>query len=69
MDPPTQLNILTLVIMLGGHVGVGWEDNPYIRPGEEAKSNALLVEQVIHIANELGREVATPAEARQIIGI
>ena len=69
MDPPTQLNLLTLTIMLGGHVRVGWEDNPYIRPGEIAKSNALLVEQIVRIANELGREVATPAEARQIIGI
>jgi 3-keto-5-aminohexanoate cleavage enzyme len=69
MDPPTQLNILTLAIMLGGHVRVGWEDNPYIRPGEWAKTNVMLVEQIVRIANSLGREVATPAEARQIIGI
>ena len=68
MDPPTQLNILTLAIMLGGHVRVGWEDNPYLLSGEWAKSNALLVEQIVHIAERLGRQVATPAEAREIIG-
>jgi 3-keto-5-aminohexanoate cleavage enzyme len=69
MDPPTQLNILTLAITLGGHVRVGWEDNPYIQPGEWAVSTALLVEQIVRIAHQLGREVATPAEARKLIGI
>jgi 3-keto-5-aminohexanoate cleavage enzyme len=68
MDPKTQVNILTLAIMMGGHVRVGWEDNPYIRPGEWARSNAQLVENIVEIATKLGREVATPAEARQIIG-
>jgi 3-keto-5-aminohexanoate cleavage enzyme len=69
MDPPTQWQILTLAIMMGGHVRVGWEDNPYLEDGTRAETNALLVEKIVRIARELGREVATPAEARQIIGI
>lgn len=69
MHPPTAWQTLTLAIMLGGHVRVGWEDNPYIRPGEWAKTNALLVEKIVRISHELGRDVATPAEARKIIGI
>ncbi len=69
MDPSTQWEILTLAITLGGHVRVGWEDNPYLEKRTLAKTNALLVEKIIRIARELGREVATPEEARKIIGI
>jgi 3-keto-5-aminohexanoate cleavage enzyme len=67
MDPPTQWQILTLAIMMGGHVRVGWEDNPYLEDGTLAETNALLVEKIVRIARELGREIASPAEARQII--
>jgi 3-keto-5-aminohexanoate cleavage enzyme len=69
MDPATQWQILTLAVMMGGHVRVGWEDNPYLEDGTLAETNALLVEKIVRIARELGREVATPAEARQIIGL
>jgi 3-keto-5-aminohexanoate cleavage enzyme len=69
MDPPTQWQILTQAIIMGGHVRVGWEDNPYLEDGSLAQTNALLVEKIVRIARELGREVATPAEARRIIGI
>jgi 3-keto-5-aminohexanoate cleavage enzyme len=69
MDPATQWEILTLAITMGGHVRVGWEDNPYLEKGILAKTNALLVEKIVRIARELGREVASPAEARKIIGI
>lgn len=69
MDPPTQWKILTLAITLGGHVRVGWEDNPYLEGSTIANTNALLVEKIVRIARELGREVATPAEARKIIEI
>jgi 3-keto-5-aminohexanoate cleavage enzyme len=61
-----QLPMATLGIVLGGHVRVGLEDNIYYRKGELA-TNAQLVERVVRIANELGREVATPDEARQIL--
>ena len=54
---------------MGGHVRVGFEDNVYISKGVPAKSNGELVEKVVRIAKELGRGIATPAEARQILGL
>ncbi|HSO50786.1 MAG TPA: 3-keto-5-aminohexanoate cleavage protein, partial [Acidimicrobiia bacterium] len=69
MSPTTQWKLLSMVIGLGGHVRVGAEDNPYLRPGELADSNARLVEKIVRIAGEHGREIATPAEARQIIAL
>ena len=69
MDPPTQWKVLTTSIMHGGHVRVGMEDNPYIDNGQEyAKSNAELVEKIVRIAREMGREIASPEEAREIVG-
>jgi 3-keto-5-aminohexanoate cleavage enzyme len=47
---------------------VGMEDNIYVNPGVLAKTNAELVERVIGICRAYGREVATPAEARKILG-
>ncbi len=69
MDPPTHWQVLTTSILLGGHVRVGMEDNPYLGPGQLARSNAELVEKIVRIARELGREVASPAEARAILGM
>lgn len=54
-------------ITTGGHVRVGFEDNIYIKKGVLANSNAELVEKVVRLANELGREIATPDEARRIL--
>jgi 3-keto-5-aminohexanoate cleavage enzyme len=56
----------TLGIVLGGHVRVGLEDNIYYKKGELA-TNAQLVKRVARIAKELGREIASPDEARQIL--
>ncbi|HQG27826.1 MAG TPA: 3-keto-5-aminohexanoate cleavage protein, partial [Candidatus Ozemobacteraceae bacterium] len=56
-------------IVLGGHVRVGFEDNVNLAKGVPAKSNGELVAKVVRIAHELGREVATPAEARAILGL
>ncbi|HEU4963396.1 MAG TPA: 3-keto-5-aminohexanoate cleavage protein [Bacilli bacterium] len=64
-----QLPLTTMAILLGGHVRVGFEDNIYYRKGELATSNAQFVERVVRLANELGREVATPADARNILGL
>ncbi|WP_121823163.1 BKACE family enzyme [Halostella salina] len=64
-----QLPFATLGILLGGHVRVGLEDNVYYRQGELAESNAQLVERVTRVAEELGREVATPAQARTLLGL
>ncbi len=57
----------TMAIIMGGHVRVGLEDNIYLSPGVPAKSNAELVEKVVRISKELGREIATPEEARAIL--
>lgn len=56
-------------IVMGGNVRVGFEDNLYIEKGVLAKSNGELVAKVVRMAKELGREVATPAEAREILGL
>ena len=57
----------TMAIILGGHVRVGFEDNIYLASGLPAKSNAELVDKVVRIARELGRDIATPDEARKIL--
>jgi 3-keto-5-aminohexanoate cleavage enzyme len=64
-----QFPMATLAIVMGGHVRVGFEDNTYISKGVLAKSNGELVEKVVRIAKELGREIATPNEAREILGL
>jgi trimethylamine:corrinoid methyltransferase-like protein len=51
------------------HARVGFEDNPYYRPGEPATSNAQLVERVVRIAYEVGRRVLGPDEARAMLGL
>lgn len=56
-------------IIMGGHVRVGFEDNVYLSKGVLAKSNGELVEKVVRLAKELGRETATPEEAREILGL
>ena len=66
---PHQLPLTTMAVLLGGHVRVGLEDNVYYRRGEPAESNAQLVERVARIAEELGRPIASTAEARRILGI
>ncbi|BAD39049.1 BKACE family enzyme [Symbiobacterium thermophilum] len=63
-----QLPLATAAILLGGHVRVGLEDNIYYARGVKA-TNLMLVERIVRLANELGREVATPDEARRILGI
>jgi 3-keto-5-aminohexanoate cleavage enzyme len=64
-----QLPINTYSILLGGHVRTGLEDNIYYRKGELASSNAQLVERVVRLSTELGREVANSTEARRMLGI
>jgi 3-keto-5-aminohexanoate cleavage enzyme len=64
-----ELPLATAAIVLGGHVRVGFEDNIYYARGVLAQSNAQLVSRVVRIAKELGREIATPDEARAMLGI
>ena len=64
-----QTPMAALALVMGGHARVGLEDNIYYRKGELATSNAQLVERVVRLAAELGRDVASPAEARQVLGL
>jgi len=64
-----ELPLSAHAIAMGGHVRVGFEDNIYYSKGRLADSNAQLVERIVRIAKELGREIATPDEARGILGI
>lgn len=64
-----EFPLATASIIAGGHIRVGFEDNIYLKKGVLAKSNAELVEKVVRIAKELGREIATPTEARKILGL
>ena len=66
---PAQTPVATLGMLFGGNVRVGLEDNVYYRKGELAKSNAQLVARIVRIARDLGKEPATPEEARQILGL
>ena len=64
-----QLPLTTMAPILGGHVRVGMEDNLYFRQGEPVESNAQLVERTAAILDRLDRDLATPDEARDILGI
>jgi len=64
-----QLPMVTMGILLGGNIRVGLEDNLYLRKGVLAKSNAEFVEAAVNLISQLHREVAGPAEARDILGI
>jgi 3-keto-5-aminohexanoate cleavage enzyme len=66
---PGQLPMAMIAIAMGGHVRVGLEDNTYYSKGVLAKNNAQLVERVVRIAKEFGREIATPQESRKILNL
>jgi 3-keto-5-aminohexanoate cleavage enzyme len=65
----TQTPMAMLALAMGGHVRVGLEDSIFYRRGELATGNAQLVERAVRLAGELGRPVATPDEARRILGL
>lgn len=64
-----QMPFVTQAALLGGHVRVGLEDSLYIGRGALAESNAQQVEKIVRILREMGHEPATPAEARDILGL
>ena len=65
-----QTRANSISIALGGHIRIGLEDNPYYNwHTREDASNPRLVERMIRISKELNREVASPSEARKIIGL
>ncbi len=64
-----EFSLAELSIKHGGHVRVGLEDNIFIEKGVLTKSNAELVEKVVSIAKKYNREIASPQEARKILGM
>jgi 3-keto-5-aminohexanoate cleavage enzyme len=64
-----QLPLGLAAMAMGGHVRTGLEDNIYYHKGQLAESNAQLVARLARIAGEIGRPVATPADARQLLGL
>lgn len=64
-----QMPFLTQAGLLGGHVRVGLEDSLFIERGVLATSNAQQVEKIKRVLIEMGHEIATPAEARQILAL
>ena len=64
-----QLDLLTMTILMGGHVRVGTEDNPFLQDHQPVKDNSELVSQIVSISRSLGREVAGVGEARKMIGL
>ena len=63
-----QFPMAAQAVLLGGHIRVGLEDNIYLGKGQLAPSNAALVEKAARIVEVLGDHVATPAEARKMLG-
>lgn len=64
----TQIN--AAAILMGGHVRVGIEDSIYYSyPKKELATNTDLVKRIVRLTTELGREIATPSEARKILGL
>jgi 3-keto-5-aminohexanoate cleavage enzyme len=64
-----QIPMNVMAIMLGGHVRVGMEDNLYYARGRKFANNAEGVARIARIAREMNREVATPHQAREMLGI
>lgn len=69
MDPVDQWKVLSTAINLGGHIRIGMEDNPFLSPGAYARNNAELVDKIVRIARDLGRDIASPEEARAMMKI
>ncbi len=64
-----QLPCAYMSMVMGGHIRVGFEDNIYYHKGILANSNAELVARVSRLAKEFGRKIATPIEAKEILGL
>jgi 3-keto-5-aminohexanoate cleavage enzyme len=64
-----QAVLTTLGMLLGTNVRVGMEDNVYYSKGNLAQSNAQMVARAVRVARELKYEIASPKEAREILGV
>lgn len=66
---PRHFPLMALTLALGGHIRTGLEDVAYVAPGEYAKSNMQLVTRARLMCETIGRPVATPSQARELLGI
>ncbi len=64
-----HLPVSMMGLIMGGHIRVGLEDNIYYEAGVLAEGNAQMVERMIRISREYGRDVASSSEARTILGL
>lgn len=64
-----QLPVNLISLAYGGHIRTGLEDNIYYHPGQPAESNTQLVKRTVRLAAEFGRPVASPDQARELIGV
>lgn len=64
-----QWTLIAAALALGGNIRVGLEDNFYVSPGEMARSNSDLVDKAVRMTKDAGREPATTAEARKVLGL
>ena len=64
-----QADVVRWTAELGGHPRTGFEDTLMLRRGIYARSNAELVRQVVAVCEDVGRRVATPAEARDLLAM
>jgi 3-keto-5-aminohexanoate cleavage enzyme len=64
-----QLPMTTMAVLMGGHARVGLEDNVYYTRGRKLTGNGESVARLARIAEELDRPVATPSQARKILGL
>jgi uncharacterized protein (DUF849 family) len=64
-----QMPFVTQAALMGGNVRVGLEDSIFLERGKLAESNAEQVAKIRRILGELGYEVASPAEARAMLGL
>ena len=65
----SAMEMLYGAVALGGHIRVGMEDNVMYAKGQLADSNVQFVERAKRVIEEYGKQVATPAEAREILGL
>jgi 3-keto-5-aminohexanoate cleavage enzyme len=65
----SYVDVAQKAIEMGGHVRTGFEDVRFYAPGRIAASNAELVERIVAIAHAEGREVASPRQARELLGL
>jgi uncharacterized protein (DUF849 family) len=64
-----QTRLVTMAALLGGNVRVGLEDSIYLSKGRLAESNAEQVAKIVRILGELSLDIATPADARRMLGL